>query len=74
MIHLISEEESERILRRREKAWRNLVKGKRYSYPERGWTGRFDGHPSDSFTAWMTFDQCGQCGVDPCKLVPEARA
>ena len=59
-----------KTLRSRELAWRRLRKGGRYSYPERGWSGRFVGIPSDDFTAWMTFDEVGQCGVDPRKLVP----
>jgi hypothetical protein len=59
-----------RVLSDIELAWRNLEKGKRYHYPERGWTGHFQGEPSDSFIAWMVFDEVGQCGVDPRMLVP----
>jgi hypothetical protein len=56
-----------RLEREVEDAWHKLVKGQNYRHIERGWVGRFDGIPSDNFTAWMTFD-FGQCGVDPRKL------
>lgn len=60
-----------RIEREIEAAWHKLVPGRRYLHTRRGWVGTFDGYPSDSFTAWMTFDGVGQCGVDPRKLTPE---
>lgn len=57
-----------RIEREIEGAWRKLIPGCRYRHIERGWTGIFQGEPSDSFTAWMNFDGVGQAGVDPRKL------
>ncbi len=51
------------VRRAREVALARFEKGDRVAL--KGWVGTYDAHPSDTFTAWCTFDGIGQYGADP---------